>query len=266
MTPPSVIQGPHCLIDADTKARIDTARALELVSQITRSLAMRPLGEPRVVAPRADELTVYQIISTSHIIMHITGSSVHADIFSCEPFDVDLCVSQLIRGIEADPASVRIQYCQRNLVTAPGDAPSIPMGNLNVLTSNPHTFTHAMINWYSGDRALLADAARAEAILSRALEHLTPRGSATGELRILGVDPVESSWDQGGVSGGFVDIQRQLTIHTFAGLNGAYTDIMAHTFDLESIIRIIRDDFGFAFYEVDGVFQRQVRAQQQAQG
>jgi hypothetical protein len=51
---------------------------------------------------------------------------------------------------------------------------------------------------------------------------------------------------------------RQLTIHTFCGINAAYTDIMAHCFDLEQILHTIQNGFGFAFYEVDAVFQRAV--------
>jgi hypothetical protein len=150
-----------------------------------------------------------------------------------------------------------IQYCQRNLLTSPVGSSPLTMKNMNALTSNPETFTHALINWYGGEEALLGDAEHGEEILKQAVACLSEvENLPDSPIAVTEVAPNPETWDQGGISGGYVNLMRQLTIHSFRGLNGAYMDIMAHRFDLEEILRIIQEGFGFRFFEVDAVFQR----------
>jgi len=127
------------------------------------------------------------------------------------------------------------------------------------LTRNPNTFTHALINWYRGKEKMLADADYGRGVLRRAVDCLSELESLPpASVELLDVPPIPTSWDRGGFSGGYVNVLRQLTMHTFRGLNGAYMDIMAHVFDLEKILRIIQEGFGFRFFEVDAIFQRSV--------
>lgn len=256
-----MIQGPHCLVDfsfPERDARSVTAdAALDVVSELINTLMMKPKNEPRLVRGGPRNLSIYQIISTSHIIIHFSKRTVNADLFSCEPFDVDKCVSVLTRAF-GEYATV--QYCQRNLMAAPKDTQAIPMRRLNRLTSDPQTLTHAMINFYSGDRQLLNDVEHGTAVLRQALGFLAVNSERdslpTSDVLLLDVEPVPESWDQGGFSGGYVNLSKQLTIHTFAGQDGAYSDVMARVFDIEAIVETITQGFAFRYYEVDGIFQR----------
>lgn len=253
----AAVQGPHCLVDFHNRVdRMDIEKdaALELVFDLAKALQMKRLEAPRVVSGSDGRLSVYQIVSTSHIIIHFGREWIHADLFSCEPFNMDLCVSVLLRRLGGDAV---IQYCQRNLLTAPRETTSLPMKRMNRLTSNPGTFTHALINWYGGDEKLLGDIKAGTAVMEKALECLKEKEILPhSEVVLIKVDPIPDSWDKGGFSGGYINLMRQITIHTFRGINGAYTDIMAHCFDLERIIRIVGKGFRFKFFEVDGIFQR----------
>jgi hypothetical protein len=117
-----------------------------------------------------------------------------------------------------------------------------------------------MINFYSGDQKCLNDIEHGTAVLRQALTHLGVNGDDTSvppsDVLLLDVEPVQDSWDEGGFSGGYVTIAGQLTIHTFAGINGAYSDVMARLFDIEAVVETIARGFDFRYYEVDGVFQR----------
>ncbi|MFW5799752.1 MAG: hypothetical protein ACOCV8_02960, partial [Spirochaetota bacterium] len=209
----------------------------------------------RIIRSKDGRISIYQIVSTSHIIIHFNRDVVNADLFSCEPFDVDKSVKVLTDKL-GDNAI--IQYCQRNLLKEPPEVSSIPMVEMNRLTSNPKTFTHALINWYGGNERLLGDIEHGTHILNYALQYLNEdeEGLPPSNVLLVDVEPIPSSWDLGGFSGGYINLSRQLTMHTFAGINGAYTDIMGYTFNLEKIIKIIKEGFKFKFYEVDGIFQR----------
>jgi S-adenosylmethionine/arginine decarboxylase-like enzyme len=252
----SLIQGPHCIVDfrrPEKGTTIGADQVVDLVIDLVRALGMKRRDDPRLIAADDGRFSVYQIVATSHIIVHFATERIHADLFSCEPFDVDACVDLLSRRFDGQGI---IQYCQRNLRTAPG-SPALRMKRMNALTSNPATFTHALINWYGGDAELLSDAAHGTRVVERALAWLAEGVSLpSSETRVLTVDAIAGSWDEGGISGGYVNLMRQLTIHTFRGINAAYTDVMAHCFDLEKIVEIIREGFGFRFHEVDAVFQR----------
>jgi hypothetical protein len=251
------IQGPHCLLDfylREGSYTIDPAKAVELVEELAAALCMKRYGGPRIIKDGSKRLSIYQIVSTSHIIIHFSEKTIHADLFSCEPFDLDVCVRRLLDWVGEDAV---LQYCQRNLVKAPRDVASLSMRRLNRLTSNPLTFTHAMINWYGGDEKRLGDVRQGTAILDRAVACLVEQDDLPDSpIILLEVDPILGSWDKGGFSGGYVNLMRQLTMHTFRGVNGAYMDVMAHCFDLEAILRIVQEGFLFKFYEVDAVFQR----------
>jgi hypothetical protein len=217
---------------------------------------MQRLEDPWIVSSDDGRMSVYQIISTSHVIVHFGRQGVHADLFSCEPFDMDACVKLLLMRVGSRAV---VQYCQRNLLATPRSTTVIPMRQINRLTSNPRTFTHALINFYGGEEELLGDARRGTEIIRAALEYLEEREPLPpSPVRLLEADPVSHSWDRGGISGGCVNLMKQLTVHTFKGINGAYADIMAHCFDLERIVEVIRKGFRFGFYEVDAVFQRSV--------
>jgi S-adenosylmethionine/arginine decarboxylase-like enzyme len=254
------IQGPHCLLDFRETGdgnRVYTAEeARGLVDSLVKALKMKRYDELRVVEDGAGNLSIYQIVATSHIIIHFFRNDVHADLFSCEPFDLDSCVKRLLDWVGEKAV---VQYCQRNLTTLQRDVAVLSMKRMNRLTSNPDTFTHAMVNWYGGDEEKLGDVELVTGIMEQASRCLV-RGDdlPEAEVKILGVDPIPNSWDKGGVSGGYVNILRQLTIHTFRGINGAYMDIMAHCFDLEEILRMVQEELGFRFYEVDAVYQRSV--------
>lgn len=253
-----VIQGPHCLIDIklseEHKKHINSDFAIDLVKTIANTLKMKQMGEARIIRGDYGVISIYQIVSTSHIIIHFGKDYVNADLFSCEPFDVDKCVSVLTDNLGDDSI---IQYCQRNLLKSPSDTYTIPMENMNKITSNPKTFTHALINWYAGDEKLLGDIEHATRVINYALDFLHEKENLPpSNVVLIDVDPIPNSWDKGGFSGGYVNLRKQLTMHTFVGINGAYTDIMAHTFDLEKIISIIKSGFKFKFYEVDGIVQR----------
>jgi S-adenosylmethionine/arginine decarboxylase-like enzyme len=253
----AAVQGPHCLVDFHNRGRrIDIGKdaALELVFDLARALRMKRLEEPRIVNGGDGRLSVYQIVSNSHIIIHFGIEWIHADLFSCEPFNMDRCVNILLHRLGGDAV---IQYCQRNLLTAPRNTAALPMKRMNRLTSNPRTFTHALINWYGGDEKLLGDIKAGTAVMEKALKCLKDNETLPhSEVVLIKVDPIPDSWDNGGFSGGYINLMRQITIHTFIGINGAYTDIMAHCFDLERIIRIVGKGFHFKFFEVDGIFQR----------
>jgi S-adenosylmethionine/arginine decarboxylase-like enzyme len=255
----SVIQGPHCFVDMKisevTASNINSDFAMDLVEELAKALNMKRLGSPRVIRGKEDgKLSIYQIVATSHIIIHFDDEYVNADLFSCEPFNVDKCVSVLNNRLGNDAI---IQYCQRNIIKAPAGAYTIPMGELNKLTSNSNTFTHALINWYGGKESLLNDIEHGTNILKYALDYLNNKENLPpSNVMLVDVEPIPGSWDKGGFSGGYINLMKQLTIHTFAGINGAYTDIMAHTFDLEKILDIIKEGFKFKYYEVDGIVQR----------
>lgn len=256
----NMIQGPHCIADFPLEGsyldRISTDVAIDLVNELADSLRMKKKNDPRIIRGADNRLSIYQIVSTSHIIIHFGLEGINADLFSCEPFNVDKCISLLrkqfgSRGI--------IQYCQRNLFAAPETSATIPMKNMNLLTSNPGTFTHALINWFSGNPQKLGDIEYGTGILREAMGFLheaRDKDLPKSSVLLLDVPPIQGSWDQGGFSGGYVNLAKQLTIHTFLGINGAYTDIMGFTFDLESILDVIKKGFEFSFYEVDGIFQR----------
>lgn len=214
---------------------------------------MMCLGEPRVIEDGA-KISVYQIISTSHIIIHAHPGGVHADLFSCEPFDMDRCAGMLLDHFGETSA---IQYCQRNLFTSTEHINVLPMVRMNALTSNPRSLTHALVNWYGGKESLISDPEYGKSVIERAVGCLSDTAdSPRSSVKLIDVAPVPGSWDQGGFSGGYVNILRQLTLHTFRGINGAYMDVMARRFDLEKILAIIQKGFDFRFYEVDAIFQR----------
>ncbi len=253
----SVLQGPHCIVDiklrSDIVKNINTDFALNLIKTTSKALNMKCLGEARVIRGEDNVLSVYQIVSTSHIIFHFSKGYINADFFSCEPFDVDKCVTVLTDNL-GDNAI--IQYCQRNLLKAPANTQAIPMISMNKLTSNPKTFTHAMINFYSGNERLLGDIEHGNNILKYALDFVNEKESLPpSNILLVDVDPI-GTWDKGGFSGGYINLMKQFTIHTFVGMNGAYVDVMAHTFDLEKIVSIIKEGFKFKYYEVDAIFQR----------
>jgi S-adenosylmethionine/arginine decarboxylase-like enzyme len=253
----SIIQAPHCLLDfslqEDASDGFSTEQAAELAGELVRGLRMKDLGRPWIVR-KGGRLSIYQIISTSHIIVHLDPKAIHADLFSCEPFDLDSCVDILLKRFGEKAV---IQYCQRNLLASPVGTSPLTMKNMNELTSNPGTFTHALINWYGGKEALLGDAEYGAEILEKAVACLSEvEALPVSPVKVVEVAPNPETWDRGGISGGYVNLMRQLTMHSFRGLNGAYMDIMAHRFDLEEILRIIGDGFGFRFFEVDAVFQR----------
>lgn len=257
----AVIQGPHCIIDFYVEPailnQVDSGYALNLVQELTRALKMEKVCEPRLIQGQGANLSIYQIVSTSHIIIHFGARGVNADLFSCEPFDVGQCVNLLTSrfGVRAN-----IQYCQRNLTRAPQNSAAIPMGHMNALTSNPQTFTHALVNWFGGDEKLLADSKYGTRVIREAVALLMEAGDETlppSDVILLAVDPIPDSWDKGGFSGGYINLMKQLTMHSFLGLNAAYTDIMGYRFDLQSILKKIQQGFGFAYYEVDAIFQRQ---------
>ncbi len=252
------IQGPHCLIDIKLKRHYDISSdfAINIVNTLADALNMKRLGEPRII--RGDlsnnQISIYQIVATSHIIIHFTKNYIYTDLFSCEPFNVDKCVSVMIDNFGNDAV---IQYCQRNLTTAPDKTRPIPMIELNKITSNPKTFTHALINWYDGDEKLLGNIEHGNQILKYALDYLQKEDNPPpSNILLVDVAPVEGSWDKGGFSGGYINLMKQLTMHTFAGVNGAFTDIMTHTFNIEKIISIIKEGFRFKFFEIDGILQR----------
>jgi len=255
-----MIQGPHCLLDFRIKGplleQIDIDYAVNLVNELIFALKMKKKCDPRIIKGNDRKLSIYQVVSTSHIILHFGTDGVIADLFSCEPYDVGRCVGLLTQRFGLD---VIIQYCQRNLIHTPSNSPPIPMGHMNALTSNPKTFTHALINWFDGDGAVLGNIEKGSNILKDATDILLEESEAqlppSGVL-LLDVEPVAKSWDQGGFSGGYVNLMKQLTMHTFLGINAAYTDIMGYTYDLEAIIKVIKKGFGFSFYEIDGIFQR----------
>lgn len=254
------IQGPHCLLDFDRRGKDDSrvsiksAEAVKLIETLVDALRMKRYDAPRVVEDGGGNLSIYQIVATSHIIIHFYEETIHADLFSCEPFDLDACVKRLLDWVGD---SAVLQYCQRNLTTFQREVSALPMKKMNRLTSNPHTFTHAMVNWYGGDEEKLGDVALGTEVLEKACGCLVQADDLPASpLKLLAVDPIPHSWDKGGFSGGYINIMRQLTMHTFLGINGAYMDIMAHCFDLEAILEIVRKGFGFRFYEVDAVFQR----------
>lgn len=259
----SIIQGPHCFVDMkindDNASVINTDFAMDLVEKLAKALDMKRLGEPRVIRGKSKNiLSIYQIVATSHIIIHFNKNYVNADLFSCEPFNVDKCVKALTETLTNEAI---IQYCQRNIIKAPADTYTIPMGELNRLSSNPNTFTHALINWYGGKESLLNDIEHGTNILKYALDYINDKDKnelPPSNILLVDVDPIPNSWDKGGFSGGYINLMKQLTIHTFAGINGAYTDIMAHTFDLEKILNIIQKGFKFKYYEIDGIVQRMV--------
>ena len=254
------IQGPHCLLDFNRRGEeeshrnIEPEKACQLVETLVKALRMKRYDEQRIVKGGGGNFSIYQIVATSHIIIHFHESSIHADLFSCEPFDLDTCVKILLDWVGETAV---LQYCQRNLTTLRRDLTSIPMKRMNRLTSNPDTFTHAMVNWYGGEEDKLGDVSLGTEVLEKASGFLVQADDLPhSSIKLLAVDPIPNSWDKGGFSGGYVNIMRQLTIHTFRGINGAYMDIMAHCFDLETILKIVRKGFGFRFYEVDAVFQR----------
>ena len=251
------IQGPHCLLDFERSGAAGATSEYEcrgLVQRLASTLKMKRCGDPRIVSDGRGRVSIYQIVSTSHIIIHVGILSIHADLFSCEPFDMDACVRGLLAWVGQKG---RLQYCQRNLLTTPRGMPALPMVNLNRLTSNPETFTHTMVNFYGGKENLLGDSRLGKKVLDESVELLQEvDGLPRSDVALIDVDPIPDSWDMGGFSGGYVNIMRQLTIHTFKGINGAFVDIMAHTYDLEEILRLIQDGFGFSYYEVDAVYQR----------
>jgi S-adenosylmethionine/arginine decarboxylase-like enzyme len=252
------IQGPHCLIDIKlTKPlHINSDLAIDTVNTLANTLEMKRLGEARIIRSEdgSNTLSIYQIVATSHIIIHFTKDYIYADLFSCEPFNIDKSVSVLLDNFGKDAV---IQYCQRNLTKAPDKTRSIPMIELNKITSNPKTFTHALVNWYDGNERLLGDIEHGTQTIKYALDYLHEREHLPpANIMLVDVAPVEGSWDKGGFSGGYINLKKQLTMHTFAGVNGAFTDIMAHTFDLEKILAIIQSGFRFKFFEIDGILQR----------
>lgn len=233
----NIIQGPHCLIDiklnSNTKKQINTDFVLDTVNALVNELKMQKLGEARIIRGH-NNISAYQIVSTSHIILHFSEDYLNADLFSCEPFDVDRCVSVLTDNFGNDAI---IQYCQRNLSRTPSTAPAIQMKNMNEFTSNKNTFTHALINWYDGNESLLGDIEHGVNILKYALNYLNEgEDLPPANILFVDVDPIDNSWDKGGFSGGYINLLRQLTMHTFVGINGAYTDIMAYTYNLEKIL------------------------------
>ncbi len=255
----TVIQGPHCLADFQIErppGHFGTDYAIDLVNELSETLCMKRKCDPRIVRGEAGRLSIYQIVSTSHIILHFGGRGVNADLFSCEPFDVGRSVDLLS---ERFGQKATIQYCQRNLTLAPRDTRPIPMGNMNALTSNPDTFTHALINWFDGDETLLSDIEHGTGVLKDAMDFLVEDRDAAlppSAVLLLDVDPILGSWDKGGFSGGYINLMKQMTIHSFVGINAAYTDIMGYTFDLQGVLNVIQEGFEFSFYEVDGIFQR----------
>jgi hypothetical protein len=256
----AVIQGPHCILDFELDpyelSVVDADYARELVNQLNEALNMEPMGEVRIIQNEDGDLSIYQIVTTSHIIIHFGASGINADLFSCEPFDVGQCANLMINRFGTKAS---IQYCQRNLTRAPKNSAAIPMGHMNALTSNPDTFTHALVNWFGGDEKLLADVDHGTAVLQEAVQLLHETGHSPlphSEVALEKVDPIPDSWDKGGFSGGYINLRRQLTMHTFLGLNAAYSDIMGYTFDLQAILKTIQQGFGFSFYEVDAIFQR----------
>jgi hypothetical protein len=255
-----VIQGPHCILDFKVDpyelSAVDADYARDLVNQLSEALNMEPMGEPRIILNEDGDLSIYQIVTTSHIIIHFGSQGINADLFSCEPFDVGQCINLMINRFGTRAI---IQYCQRNLTRAPKNSSTISMGHMNALTSNPDTFTHALVNWFGGDENRLADADHGTAVLNDAVKLLHESGSSPlphSELKLEEVEPIPDSWDQGGFSGGYINLMRQLTMHTFLGLNAAYSDIMGYTFDLQAILKTIQQGFGFTFYEIDAIFQR----------
>jgi len=254
-----VLQGPHCLLDIplnpEDHGNITIDHVLKILGDIVTALGMKRSCDPRIIFRAPGDMTIYQIVSTSHIIMHFSPGLLHADLFSCEPFDVDASISVLEETFGSGGV---VQYCQRNLIAESLDTPPIAMRNLNVLTSNPETLTHAMVNWYRGDASKLGDIEHGTGIVKDAVAHIVDddRDNPVSGVLLLDVDPIPGSWDKGGYSGGYVTLRRQLTIHTFNGINAAYTDIMGHVYDLEQIVSIIGTGLGFEYYEIDGIFQR----------
>jgi S-adenosylmethionine/arginine decarboxylase-like enzyme len=242
-------------LNPEDRGEITVDRVLNILEDIVTALGMKRSCDPRIIFKAPGDMTVYQIVSTSHIIMHFSPDVLHADLFSCEPFDVDASIGILT---ETFGTGGMVQYCQRNLIADSLETSPIPMRNLNTLTSNPGTLTHAMVNWYRGDDSKLGDIERGTNILKDAVACITDDGIdyPASAVLLLDVDPIEGSWDKGGYSGGYVTLRRQLTIHTFHGINAAYTDIMGHVYDLERIITIIGTGLGFEYYEIDGIFQR----------
>ena len=113
--------------------------------------------------------------------------------------------------------------------------------------------------WFGGNEKLLADSKHGTRVIGEAVGLLMETGDENlphSEVMLLAVDPIPDSWDKGGFSGGYINLMKQLTMHTFLGINAAYTDIMGYRFDLQSILKKIQQGFGFAFYEVDAIFQR----------
>jgi len=254
-----VLQGPHCLLDIpmnpDCHVDVSVDRVLKILEDLVGALHMKRSCDPRIVYQSPGSMTVYQIVSTSHIIMHFSPGMLHADLFSCEPFDVDACVAILTKSFGSGGM---IHYCQRNLIAEKLKTTPIAMRNLNTLTSDPRTLTHAMVNWFRGNERKLGDIEFGTEILKNAVSLLLDERAdyPASAVLLLDVDPIPGSWDEGGYSGGFVNLGRQLTIHTFKGINAAYTDIMGHVYDLERILSIIGKGFEFEYYEVDGIFQR----------
>ena len=254
-----LIQGPHLLYDARLNDRtrdvLSVDRLLTVLDNLVATLGMKQACDARIIRGGTGQFTIYQIISTSHIILHAADQGIYADLFSCEPFDVGAATEELM---DAFGRNASMQYCQRNLTPSPECAEPIPMGRLNTLTGNPHTFTHALVNWYGGDEDLLGDIEYGTSVLKQATEAILDPDETVppSAVLLLDVDPILTSWDKGGFSGGYVNLQRQLTMHTFLGVNAAFTDIMGHVFDLERAIKIIRHGFRFRYHEVDAVFQR----------
>jgi len=254
-----VLQGPHCLLDIPLNpgksADITVDWVLGILERLVCVLSMKRSCDPRIVYGAPGDMTFYQIVSTSHIILHFSPGFLHADLFSCEPFDVDASISVLTEIFGSDGV---VHYCQRNLIADSLKTSPIAVRNLNTLTSNPLTLTHAMINWYRGDEDKLGDIECGTTVMKEAVTCILDEGieNPTSAVLLLDVDPISGSWDKGGYSGGYVNLRRQLTIHTFRGINAAYTDIMGHVYDLERIITIIGKRLNFEYYEVDGIFQR----------
>ncbi|MBX3184907.1 MAG: S-adenosylmethionine decarboxylase [Polyangiaceae bacterium] len=95
-----MILGWHLLFDAQGAAPSELAceqRLRGALAELPRALGLTPVGAPQV-AKRPALLVGLQLLAESHLSLHLRPEAgmVHADLFSCAPFDRERATALLL--------------------------------------------------------------------------------------------------------------------------------------------------------------------------
>ncbi len=117
LEPCRVILGWHLLFDAQGAAPAELShqpRLSSVLAELPRALGLTPVGAPQITQ-RPTLLVGLQLLAESHLSLHLRPQAgvVHADLFSCAPFDREHATALLLAAYPV--TRHRVTWLERTL-------------------------------------------------------------------------------------------------------------------------------------------------------